>query len=114
MARIERNGDVFVLDLGDGENRFNAESLDEIEACLDEVEAAAPCALVTSARGKFWSNGLDLEWLAGQGDAAVPGSSAASSGCWPGCWSWACRPWRRSRATPSRRGRCWRWHTTSG
>ena len=47
MARIERIGDVLVLDLGDGENRFNAGSLDEIEACLEEVEAAAPCALVT-------------------------------------------------------------------
>jgi len=36
-----------------------------IEAHLDEVQAApAPRALVTKATGKFWSNGLDLEWMA--------------------------------------------------
>ncbi len=72
MPTLTREGDVFTLDLGDGENRFNGDSLDAIEAALDEVEAAAPCALVTSARGKIWSNGLDLEWIGQQGDAAVP------------------------------------------
>jgi Delta3-Delta2-enoyl-CoA isomerase len=72
VAALTREGDVLVLDLGEGENRFNAASLDSIEACLDEVEAAAPCALVTSAHGKIWSNGLDLEWMAQQGQAAVP------------------------------------------
>ncbi len=45
--------------------------LDGLEACLDEVEAAAPCALVTTAGGKIWSNGLDLEWLGGQGDGVM-------------------------------------------
>ncbi len=72
MATLTREGDVFVLDLGEGENRFNAESLDSIETCLSEIEAAAPCALVTTARGKIWSNGLDLEWIAAQGDGAIP------------------------------------------
>jgi len=70
VASIDRHGDVFVIDLGDGENRFNDASLDELERCLQEVEAAAPCAFVTTARGKHWSNGLDLEWLAGQGEDA--------------------------------------------
>ena len=63
---------MFVLDLGDGENRFNGDSLDSLEACLQEVEAGAPAALVTTARGKIWSNGLDLEWMATQGEGAVP------------------------------------------
>lgn len=72
MATLTREGDVMVLGLGDGENRFNGESLDSIEACLAEVEAAAPCALVTTAEGKIFSNGLDLEWIGAQGDAAVP------------------------------------------
>lgn len=72
MASLVREGDVFVLDLGEGENRFNAGSLDSLEACLSEVEGAGACALVTCARGKIWSNGLDLEWMAGQGEAAVP------------------------------------------
>jgi enoyl-CoA hydratase/carnithine racemase len=72
VPTLTREGDVFTLDLGDGENRFNGDSLDAIEAALDEVEAAAPCALVTAARGKIWSNGLDLEWIGRQGDAAIP------------------------------------------
>jgi enoyl-CoA hydratase/carnithine racemase len=64
LPSLHRDGDVFVLTLGDGENRFNAGSLAAIEACLDEVQAApAPRALVTTASGKIWSNGLDLEWM---------------------------------------------------
>ncbi len=73
MPSLDRHDEVFVLNLGDGENRFNADSLTALEAHLDEVEAAAaPRALVTTATGKFWSNGLDLGWLGGQGDAAGP------------------------------------------
>ncbi len=71
MPEMQRTGDVFILDLGDGENRFNAASLEQLEACLEQVETAAPCALVTSATGKIYSNGLDLEWLAGEGEAAL-------------------------------------------
>ena len=41
-----------------------------IERCLTEVEESAPCALVTSATGKYWSNGLGLEWLTTQGEQA--------------------------------------------
>jgi enoyl-CoA hydratase/carnithine racemase len=69
LPSLQREGDVFVLSLGDGENRFNAGSLDEIEACLDEVQAAAaPRALVTTASGKIFSNGLDLEWIGANQD----------------------------------------------
>jgi enoyl-CoA hydratase/carnithine racemase len=72
-STLTRDGDVFVLDLGDGENRFNDESLTAIETHLAVVEAtAAPRALVTTATGKFWSNGLDLEWLGQQGDGVGP------------------------------------------
>ena len=61
---LTRDGDVFLLDLGNGENRFNPTFLDAVEAHLDEVHSAAPPrALVTMATGKFWSNGLDLEWM---------------------------------------------------
>jgi Delta3-Delta2-enoyl-CoA isomerase len=70
MAFLNRAGDVFVLGLGDDENRFNDASLTELERFLQEVEDAAPCALVTTASGKYWSNGLDLEWMATQGEDA--------------------------------------------
>lgn len=64
MSELRRDGDVFILDLGDDENRFNPASLDAIEAALTEVETAdGPRALVTTATGKFWSNGLDLAWM---------------------------------------------------
>lgn len=70
MASLQRDGDVFLLHLGEGDIRFNAESVGSIERCLDEVEAAAPCALVTLASGKVWCNGLDLEWLGTAGEDA--------------------------------------------
>jgi enoyl-CoA hydratase/carnithine racemase len=65
MPSLTRQDDVFILDLGEDENRFNPDWVGAVNALLDEVEAApAPRALVTAARGKIWSNGLDLEWLA--------------------------------------------------
>jgi enoyl-CoA hydratase/carnithine racemase len=68
LPTLERDGEVFVLDLGDGDNRFNADSVAAVEAALDAVEEApAPRALVTTATGKIWSNGLDLEWMAARG-----------------------------------------------
>lgn len=64
MTHLERDGDVFVLMLGDNENRFNPLMIAAVGKLLDEVEAApAPRALVTTATGKFWSNGLDLDWM---------------------------------------------------
>lgn len=64
MPSLSRQGDVFLLKLGDGENRFNPDRNGIIEQLLADVEAApAPRALVTVADGKFWSNGLDLEWF---------------------------------------------------
>jgi Delta3-Delta2-enoyl-CoA isomerase len=72
MPSLQRNGDVYVLDLGDGENRFNPEWVGAVSALLDEVAAAdAPRALVTTATGKVWSNGLDLEWM-GQNASEIP------------------------------------------
>lgn len=70
---LRRDGDVRVLDLGDGENRFNPDWLGAVGALLDEVEAApAPRALVTTGSGKIWSNGLDLDWMGANPDA-IPG-----------------------------------------
>ena len=69
MPTMERDGEVFVLNLGDTENRFHPDWLAEIRAHLDAVDAAeGPRALVTTATGKFFSNGLDLDWLAENSD----------------------------------------------
>ena len=64
MPTLDRDGDVYVLNLGDDENRFNPDWVGAVSALLDEVAAAPqPRALVTTASGKIWSNGLDLEWM---------------------------------------------------
>ncbi|WP_229074364.1 enoyl-CoA hydratase-related protein [Actinoplanes sp. DH11] len=73
MPVLDRQDDVFILDLGDGENRFHPDWIASMNAALDEVEKAGDsCALVTAATGKFFSNGLDLEWLGANGDSYVP------------------------------------------
>lgn len=64
MAALERDGDVWVLRMDDGENRFNRASIDSLHECLDTVAATdGPAALVTTGAGKFYSNGLDLDWV---------------------------------------------------
>lgn len=74
MPYLERDGDVFVLFLGDrgqtdSENRMHPDWMDEVDALLDEVVASAGnAALVTTSTGKFFSNGLDTDWLYGNFD----------------------------------------------
>jgi enoyl-CoA hydratase/carnithine racemase len=69
---LTRRDAVSVLDLGDDENRFSPAWLDDMAAALDEVVAGEPTALVTTAGGKFFSNGLDLEWLTANPDQWSP------------------------------------------
>jgi enoyl-CoA hydratase/carnithine racemase len=59
---------IAVLDFGDDENRFSPGFLDEFDAHLDEILDAGAQGLVTTGRGKFYSNGLDLDWLAAHGE----------------------------------------------
>lgn len=56
-----------VLHLGDDENRFSPDWLQRVHSTLDEVSDV----LVTTGGGKFYSNGLDLEWLLAHGDQAA-------------------------------------------
>ncbi|HMJ79218.1 MAG TPA: enoyl-CoA hydratase/isomerase family protein [Iamia sp.] len=66
---LDRDGDVFVLRMDHGENRFSPTMLDAFDAALDEVESTeGPRALVTTGTGKYFSNGLDLD---GVGDDLV-------------------------------------------
>ena len=69
MPSLTRSGDVFVLDLGDSENRFQTEWMTAVSEMLEDVaHTEGPRALVTTGTGKFYSNGLDLDWLRGQDD----------------------------------------------
>lgn len=64
MISLEKNGNVFVLRMQNGENRYNYDSIAELHGALDKVEAAEdPVALITIGEGKFYSNGLDLEFM---------------------------------------------------
>lgn len=70
MIELTREGNVYLLTMNDGENRWNTTFVREFSKALDEVEeSTGPAALVTtSASEKFFSNGLDLEWLSAEGE----------------------------------------------
>jgi enoyl-CoA hydratase/carnithine racemase len=72
MVELRKEGPVFVVTMSAGENRFHGRFLAAFHAALDEVErAGAPAALVTTGAEKFYSNGLDLDWLAEAGTSAA-------------------------------------------
>ena len=59
---------IAVLNLGDDENRFSLGFLDEVNGHLDDIASSNADGLVTTGTGKFYSNGLDLDWLLANGD----------------------------------------------
>ena len=59
-----------ILSLGHDENRFTPGFLDEFHACLDEVVSAGAQGLVTTASGRFYSNGLDVDWITAHSEQA--------------------------------------------
>ncbi len=73
---LERSGDVIVLDMGDGEKRFNPTSIAAMNAVLDDVDAMIAAgdqiAMVTTGNDKFFTNGIDLDWMFGPEAQATP------------------------------------------
>ncbi|MGY5311407.1 enoyl-CoA hydratase/isomerase family protein [Nocardia gipuzkoensis] len=68
-ANLHYQDKIAVLTLGDDENRFSPDWLDAVDAHLDAIERDAH-GLITIGSGKFYSNGLDLDWLMANGDRA--------------------------------------------
>jgi enoyl-CoA hydratase/carnithine racemase len=69
---VERAGEVTILHLTAGENRLHPAMLDAIAVALDDIETSKrPGALVITGEGKFFSNGLDLDWMG----SAPPGGA---------------------------------------
>ena len=67
-VELKREGGVAVVSMRAGENRFNPRFIADLSRALDEAEASAePTALVLTGEGKFFSNGLDLAWMTGEG-----------------------------------------------
>ncbi len=70
MINLERDGELFRLTMDAGENRWNTTFVRAFAAALDEVEASTgAAALITvSSSEKFFSNGLDLDWIGSKGE----------------------------------------------
>ncbi|KAD4178162.1 hypothetical protein R6Q59_021710 [Mikania micrantha] len=67
MCTLEKRGKIFFLTLtGDGadEHRLNPTLIASIRSALSEVKSQSTrgTALITVAKGKFFSNGLDIAW----------------------------------------------------
>lgn len=67
--RLGRDGAVFILTMQAGENRFNPAFITAMNQALDQVEGSSGSAALVTTGGeeKFFSNGLDLGWLMGEG-----------------------------------------------
>ncbi|MBO0872153.1 MAG: enoyl-CoA hydratase/isomerase family protein [Pseudonocardia sp.] len=76
----DRADGVTVLRMRAGENRFNPDTLDALDAALDAVEAGPPMPVVLTGEGKFFSNGFDVEWMAGAADGQAGHVVARFSG----------------------------------
>ena len=64
MLTLEQQEEVLILRMDAGENRFGSDAIRGWNELLDEAEAReGPKALVTTGTGKFYSNGLDLEYM---------------------------------------------------
>jgi enoyl-CoA hydratase/carnithine racemase len=74
MVDLKKEGDIFILTMQAGENRLNRAFIEAMNQALNAVEESrGPAALVTiGGEEKFYSNGLDLAWLAGDGEKERP------------------------------------------
>ncbi len=68
--KIDKHNDVFVLTMTEGENRWTTTFTRAFDQALDEVEqSSGPAALVTASDDpKFFSNGLDVDWIRSDGE----------------------------------------------
>lgn len=68
LIGLEFDDGVYVLHMRSGPNLLNLDFVRALNEALDEVEGSTgPAALVTTGEGKFYSNGLDLAWMLGDG-----------------------------------------------
>ena len=65
MIELEKKESIYFLSMNAGENRWNTSFVRKFSEALDEIEKdKGPGALITSSQDpKFFSNGLDLDWM---------------------------------------------------
>ncbi|KAF7151658.1 hypothetical protein RHSIM_Rhsim02G0035300 [Rhododendron simsii] len=79
MCTLEKRGEIFFLTLtADDEHRLNPVLIDSLRSALRQAkdQSTRGSALVTAARGKFFSNGFDLAWAQSAAAADAGGGSA--------------------------------------
>ena len=65
VSLVRRESGVLVLTVDRNENKINPEYVAALARALDAAEKAEhPKALVVTGVGKFFGNGLDVEWMA--------------------------------------------------
>lgn len=73
MCTLEKRGNVFFLTLtGDDEHCLNPTFISSIRSALSEVKSQSipGSVLITSAQGKYFSNGFDLKWAKSASDGS--------------------------------------------
>lgn len=65
MCTLEKQGSLYILTItGPGEHRLNPILIDAIRSAVDRIKSeqiTSSSALITTAEGKFFSNGYDLQ-----------------------------------------------------
>ncbi|KAL3348911.1 hypothetical protein AABB24_022197 [Solanum stoloniferum] len=66
LCTLEKRGNIYILTLtGDDDHRLHPNLIDSISAALRRVRSestSSSSALITTAQGKYFSNGYDLKW----------------------------------------------------
>ncbi len=65
---LDYTDQIAIVRLGEDENRFSLGFLDDIDDALSQAVGDGAQGLITTASGKFYSNGLDLDWLSTHAD----------------------------------------------
>ena len=72
MIEVTTTDGIAVMKMKAEENRFNLPMLDAFDESLNAVEADESAqAVLLTGEGKFFSNGLDLEWMTASGEDAT-------------------------------------------
>ena len=110
MTKLVQDSGIYVLHLGDDENRFTLDWLDQVNTHLDQV-VTAPAPLVTT--GSRSSTPMDLT---SDGCSRTATAWRSTWGWWRhslrGCSRCRFRPSLQSQDTRSAPARCSPWRTT--
>lgn len=94
MCTLEKRGNIFILTLtGDDEHRLNPTLIASLRSTLTDVKSQATkgSVLITTAQGKFFSNGFDLRYSKGFPNSIFSSSLVIFYLIWYGRTVWISR-----------------------